>query len=452
VTALLDRPVLVYGLGVTGLAAARALVARGHQVRLVDDAPSAAAVEFAARLDLELETDRDVSRLVRGVGSVLPTPGLADRHPVLAAAQAIGLPVISEFDLAAEWDDRPVVAITGTNGKTTVTTLVCEVLLASGRNAVDAGNTEVPLVEAIDDPGVEVFVVEASSFRLGHSRHFAPDVGCWLNFGPDHLDVHADLLAYETAKSRIWSGQSPDQIAVANADDPVVMSHATGPARVVTYGLSNEASPSGESSRPDYFSDDSTLRRPDGSIIVEVRDLFRSLPHDQSNVLATAACCDPLGATREGTSAALAAFRGLSHRVELVGRSDGISWFDDSKATTPHATAAAVAGFRSVVLIAGGRNKGLDLSVLGRLETVRAVVGIGESAQEVVAAFGDRPRTVAGSMAEAVSEAARLARPGDAVLLSPGCASFDWYRNYSERGDDFLKCVRDLVIFGGGGT
>jgi UDP-N-acetylmuramoylalanine--D-glutamate ligase len=424
-------------------------VARGHEVRLADDAPSDAAVELAARLELEIETGRDLTRLLRGVGSVLPTPGLADWHPVFAAAGAIRLPVISEFDLAAQWDDRPIVAITGTNGKTTVTTLVREVLVASGRHAIDAGNTEVPLVEAIDDPAVEVFVVEASSFRLGHSGHFAPDVGCWLNFGPDHLDVHADLAAYETAKSRIWSGQSPDQVAVANADDPLVMSHATGPARVVTYGLGPGGPRSTEGDRPDYFSDATTLRRPDGSVIVEIRDMFRALPHDQSNVLATAACCDPLGATRQGTARALAAFRGLSHRVELVGRRDGISWFDDSKATTPHATAAAVAGFESVVLIAGGRNKGLDLSVLGQLATVRAVVGIGESAREVVAAFGDRPQAVANSMSEAVSEAARLARQGDAVLLSPGCASFDWYRNYSERGDDFLKCVRELVIFGG---
>ena len=433
-----NGPVLVYGLGVTGRAAAAALVRRGHDVRLADDAPSPAALALAD--DLGIGIDRDHVELLAGAGALLPTPGLPDAHPVFALARAHHVPVISEFDLAAAWDERPIVAITGTNGKTTVTTLVRDVLCASGRVAVDAGNTEIPLVEAIDDATVEVFVVEASSFRLGHSRHFAPDVGCWLNFAPDHLDVHAGLDRYEAAKARIWADQSPGQVAVANADDPVVMSHATGPGRVVTFGLGPA----------DYFDDGDTLRRPDGSAVIAVADLFRALPHDRSNALAVAACSDPVGATAEGTAEVLAAFGGLSHRVELVGTSGGISWYDDSKATAPHATAAAVAGFGSVVLIAGGRNKGLDLSVLGRADSVRAVVGIGESAEEVTAAFPGRPSVTASTMSDAVSEAARLARSGDVVVLSPACASFDWYRNYGERGDDFVRCVQDLVLSGGG--
>jgi UDP-N-acetylmuramoylalanine--D-glutamate ligase len=280
-----------------------------------------------------------------------------------------------------------------------------------------------------------VFVVEASSFRLGHSRHFAPTVGVWLNFAPDHLDVHTDLAGYEAAKARIWRDQTADQVAVANRADPVVMAHATGPARVVTYG------PDG-----DYRVQDGTLVGPNGAI-VEVDRMWRSLPHDVSNALAAAAAAEAAGATAEGIASALAAFVGLGHRVSPVGERDGVEWFDDSKATTPHAVAAAVSGFGSVVLIAGGRNKGIDLRVLGDLAPpVRAVVGIGEAGPEVVAALASVPGIVAGSMEEAVSAAASLARRGDAVVLSPGCASFDWYRNYAERGDDFARVVRDEVL------
>src|SRR5690606_31142843 len=158
-----------------------------------------------------------------------------------------------------------------------------------------------------------------------------------------------------------------------------------------------------------------------------VADLPRQLPHDLANALAAAATAEGLGATPDGTRLALESFTGLRHRVELVGEHAGVRWFDDSKATAPHATAAAASAFPSVVLIAGGRNKGLDLSVLGEIPTVRAVVGIGESAEEVTAAFRGLPTATASSMGEAVTAAAQLARPGDTVLLSPGCASFDWY-------------------------
>src|SRR5690606_27528987 len=154
----------------------------------------------------------ELRALVRGAVAVLPAPGLPAHHPVFALAAEEGVPVLSEFDLAARWDDRPVLAVTGTDGKTTVTTLVRDMLQASGLAAVAVGNTEVPLVAALDDPTVDVFVVEASSFRLDHSQRFAPRVGTWLNFAPDHLDSHPDLTAYEAAKARIWRDQAPDAV------------------------------------------------------------------------------------------------------------------------------------------------------------------------------------------------------------------------------------------------
>jgi UDP-N-acetylmuramoylalanine--D-glutamate ligase len=311
---------------------------------------------------------------------------------------------------------------------------------------VAVGNTEVPLIAAIDDPSIDVFVVEASSFRLLHSGRYAPAVGVWLNLAPDHLDNHATLDAYTAAKARIWADQRPEQVAVGNADDPVVMAHlASAPARHVTFGLGPAA---------DHHREGDRLVLADGTTLAAVGELERAFPHDIANALAAAAGAVHGGGTAEGARAALLAFRGLPHRVALVGEAGGVRWYDDSKATAPHATLAAVRGFDSVVLIAGGRNKGLDLAELAEgSDHVRAVVAIGEAGPEVAAAFdGRRPVRRASSMDEAVEEAASLAVPGDAVVLSPACASFDWYGSYAERGDDFVRAVRQHLAGAGVGA
>jgi UDP-N-acetylmuramoylalanine--D-glutamate ligase len=451
---------LVIGLGVTGAAVARGLIAHGHDVVAADDAPGPGARAVASELGLDLSVAPDadeLAALVAGVDAVVPAPGLPARHAVFARAWAAGVPVLSEFDLAARWDDRPLLAVTGTDGKTTVTTLVRDMLAASGLAAVAVGNTPVPLVAAIDDPATDVFVVEASSFRLEHSQRFAPAVATWLNFAPDHLDSHRDLAAYEAAKARIWRDQSAGQVAVGNADDPVVARHLAGaPARHVTFSLRDDAGadfhlvggagPHGRLLGPGDGHDGHDVA------IAGVGELRRAFPHDIANGLAAAATALAGGANIEGVRRGLLEFRSLPHRVALVGEAGGVRFYDDSKATTPHAAATAIVGFESVVLIAGGRNKGLDLGALADpARSIRAVVAIGEAAPEVAAAFdGVRPVVRAGSMDEAVRAAVALARPGDAVLLSPGCASFDWYGSYGERGDDFARVVR--AVTGGGGA
>ena len=413
---------LVYGMGVTGEAVADALERRGVAVLRADDDPARGG---AGSLD--------------DVGMLVPSPGVPEHHPVVIEAIRRGLPVVSELDLATDWDERrhPVVAITGTDGKTTVTTMVTEMLIASGRKAMAVGNTDVPFVAALD-ADVDVFVVEASSFRLRWAERFAPKVATWLNLAPDHLDWHGSVGAYADAKARIFEHQSAGDVAIGNADDPAVMKAlSTAPARHVTFGAADG----------DYRVREGELLTPRGELVVGVADLPRSLPHDVANALAAAATSLEAGATLDGVRAVLSSFRGLPHRVAFVIEADGIRWYDDSKATAPHATAAAVAGFEHVVLIAGGRNKGLDLSALAdTADHVRAVVAIGESAPDVIAAFRQRvPVTEAASLDEAVAAARRAARAGDAVLLSPGCASFDWYHSYAERGDDFVRAVRDLV-------
>ena len=432
---------LLIGFGQTNQAVARALRARGSGVHAVDDRPSDAARAAAEALEIELEVAPHEARLrelMARADVVVPTPGLPDRHLAMRVATELGTAVVSEFDLAAAWDERPVVAVTGTDGKTTVTTMVAAMLDASGIPTALAGNNDTPLVEAIDDPAPQVFVVEASSFRIGHSRRFAPQVATWLNFAPDHLDVHADLAAYEAAKAAIFRFQPPSGVAITNADDPVVSRYAgTGLARAVTFGRSNGQ----------YRERSGSLLTDHDELIARVVDLRRTGPHDLDNALAAAATARSAGAALDAVGSVLATFEGLPHRVQIVAEVDGVRYVDDSKSTVPHATLAAVSGFDRVVLIAGGRNKGVDLGELaGAARRLVAVVAIGDAADEVVHAFGATqvPVSVADSMDHAVRMATDLAGPGVTVLLSPACASHDWYANYAERGDDFTRVVRSL--------
>ena len=434
---------LVVGFAVTGRAVAAALQQHGVAVVACDDGPTdpmrAAAASMGVAL-IERPTRDDLAHLVHGVDAVLPSPGIPDAHAVLDIADRSGIPILSEFDLAGLWDSRPLVAVTGTDGKTTVTTMITSMLSESGRTALACGNLATPLVEAIADPSVEIFVVEASSFRLGHSRRFRPTVAVWLNFAPDHLDVHASLAAYEAAKARIWADLDPGSgVAIVNAEDPVVVANRNERVRTITFGS--------EGSGADATVGDGVLRLPDGTTLVAVDELARALPHDISNALAAAVAALAAGAELEAVRTVLRRFGGLPHRVEFVAELEGVRWYDDSKATTPHAVTAAIRGFDSVVLIAGGRNKGLDLSELARsTPPVRAVVAIGEAAAEVAEVFAGRCDTVVidTNMHDAVAAAEAFARPGDSVLLSPGCASFDWFGSYGERGDAFAAEVRAL--------
>jgi UDP-N-acetylmuramoylalanine--D-glutamate ligase len=440
---------LVYGLAITGDATVRALTARGWSVTVADDRSTGATRAAADDLGVELVEAPDeatVASLVAGVDLVSPSPGLPEGHRLFTAAARAGVPVRSEIELAYGWEQarpggpRPMVAVTGTDGKTTTTLMATAMAVASGRRAAAAGNTELPLVAALD-LDVDVFVVECSSFRLAFTETFRAEAAVWLNLAPDHQDWHRSMAAYEEAKGLIWAHQRAGDVAIADATDPVVMAHLSrAPGRHVTFG-----SPEG-----DYRVAGPMLRGPQGPL-VDVAAMRRTLPHDLTNALAAAAGVLEAGVgTVEGVAAGLAGFEGPRHRIELVASADGIDWYDDSKATTPHAAITAVRGFERVVLLAGGRNKGLDLAPLADVAGhLRAVVALGEAAPEVAKAFAAADRSVAvhevGTMGEAVETARRLARPGDAVLLSPACASFDWYSGYGERGDHFAHLVHALL-------
>ena len=440
---------LVIGFGVTGQAVARALLARRFVVTAVDEHPSATVRAAAASLSVKLveaPSAIDLARLVEASDFVLPSPGIPETHPLFDAARKAAKPVLSEFDLAGAWDDRPIVAITGTDGKTTVTTMVAEMLDRSGIAAVACGNTETPLVEAIADSSTEVFVVEASSFRLGTTRRFRPAAAVWLNFAPDHLDAHESLATYESAKAGIWRDLDAEfGLAIANASDPVVLANRKADVHTVTFG--------GQGTGADATVVDGVMCLVDGRQLVAIDDLPRQLPHDITNGLAAATAAVAVGADIDAVRSVLRSFAGLPHRVQLVAEADGIRWFDDSKATTPHATLAAVSGFDSVVLISGGRNKGLDLSVLASaVPPVRGVIAIGEAADDIARVFDGACDVVCVTtdMTDAVAAAQQMAIPGDAVLLSPSCASFDWFDSYGQRGDAFAAAVRSAIGDEGG--
>ena len=434
-----QAPVLLVGFAITNQAVCAQLTERGHAVVAVDDAPDDQACRQAVAMGVDLierPVREDWPSLVADAREVVPTPGLPESHPSLSAAAAAEVPVISEFDLAQRWDTRPSLAVTGTNGKTTVTLLAAAMLDASGIEVRVAGNTETPLVEAIRDDRPAAFVVEASSFRLGHSQCYRPAVGAWLNFAPDHLDVHASLESYRTAKAAVWGKADEHTISVVNRDDPVVVAHTPGKGRVVAYGLSEG----------DYRMGGGALWA-ESEKLIDIEELYRTQPHELSNQLAAAAVAMAGGAHLDGVRMAMRAWTGLPHRMVLVAERGGVRYYDDSKATTPHAVCAAVRSAGPVVLIAGGRNKGLDLGPLAEVaDGVRSVVAIGEAAAEVEKVFARRcPVVIAESMEEALGQAAEMARGGDAVLLSPGCASFDWYGSYAERGDHFSRLVLELI-------
>jgi UDP-N-acetylmuramoylalanine--D-glutamate ligase len=439
---------LVYGMAIAGAATARALTARGWEVVAVDDAPTDAGRLIAGELDAEYigaPSASQIDSVVASVDLVAPSPGVPETHGVIARAHATGVPVRSEIDLAWEWEQqrpggpRPMLAITGTDGKTTTTLMATEMLRAAGLRAVDAGNTDTPLVAALD-LDVDAFVVECTSFRLAWTTCFRPCAAAWLNLAEDHQDWHVSMQTYRAAKARMWRWQADGDVAVGFVGDSAVLEElAAAPAAVHrTFGLD----------RGDYRCVDDLLVGPGGEL-VGAATMRRALPHDITNALAASALVIESGlADRDAIASALSSFEGARHRIELIGEIDDVRYYNDSKATTPHAALTAIRAFDTVVLIAGGKNKGLDLtSMASEPSRMRAVIAIGAAADLVAGIFAgvECPVVRASTMDEAVNAARDHARAGDTVLLSPGCASFDWYSGYPARGDDFARIVRHMI-------
>jgi UDP-N-acetylmuramoylalanine--D-glutamate ligase len=437
------KRVAVFGLALAGEAAARALSVRGLEVVLSDDV----IVDEHRRLASELGcaivpvvTDADVVAFLDGVDVLIPAPGVAPHHRVIVEALVRNVSVRTEIDIAYEWEQqriggpRPILGVTGTDGKTTTTMITAALLRGGGRSVGEVGNTDLPFMAAIEQP-FDAFVVECSSFRLQFTDAFRCDASVWLNLAPDHLDWHGSMDKYAGAKSRLWAYSRPGDVVIAPTNNELILETARATtSRCVTFGLDNA----------DYMVSAGALVSPHGEIC-SVEQLWRTLPHDITNSLAAAALVIESGLSAVGDVAKpLHSFESAHHRIELVGEFDGSAWYDDSKATSPHAALTAIRSFERVVLIAGGRNKDLDLSQMAtEPQRMAGVVAIGDDADAIRRAFeGVCLVHDAKSMDEAVTFAHGLARNGETVLLSPGCTSYDWYNNYNERGDDFQDTVR----------
>ena len=437
---------LVFGLAIAGQAVARELVRRGESVVLADDAVSDLHQAFSKQIGMPLvalTSSSEIQQVLNSVARVAPAPGIPEGHPVIVAARELGVEICSELEIAYRYErdapsePRPMVGITGTDGKTTTTMMTAAILESAGLRTMAVGNTDVPLISALNTDA-RAFAVECSSFRLAHTQQFRMCASAWLNFAPDHLDWHPNLSDYFEAKAKMWAHCVEGDVAVAPFDDLRIIEAAQASnARVVTFGIAGG----------DYHSFDGWLCGPMGRIM-PISEMGRSLPHDVSNALAATAVCLESGlANVADVASALQIFKNAPHRIQFVGEKGGVRWFNDSKATSPHAVSVALNSFENIVLIAGGKNKGLDLSALAEQPSrMRAVVAIGDASDEIAHAFtGVCEIKRATSMQEAVNMADSIAQDGDVVLLSPGCTSYDWYANYGQRGEDFMKCVGKLL-------
>ena len=438
--------VVVVGAARSGVAAAELLARRQAHVTLTDMKPSIADAGRLQAAGVALELGSSDATAVAHADVVVLSPGVPPELPAVAAAQKRGVPVIGELELASRWLRGRVVAITGTKGKSTTTTLVGRMLQAAGRHVLVGGNIGVPLSAQVDASTAEtVHVVEASSFQLETTVTFHPWIAALLNFSPDHLDRHPDEAAYGRAKTRIFSNQGPEDWAVVNADSDTAMSLASSArARQLRYAVDRTSNAHVYVERDVIWQRTSEGATP----LIPLAAIELSGRHMLSNVVAAAAISHAAGATGEAMSRALAGFKGLEHVMEPVATIGGVAYVNDSKATNIDAAGRSIESFDDVVVILGGRYKGGAFEDLRAPLTTRGrgVVAIGEARPMIQHALSDVvPVIEATSMAEAVRRGTQLAKGKGVVLLAPACSSFDMFADYAERGRVFKEEVGRLA-------
>ena len=441
---------LVLGLGKTGLSCARYLRAQGVPVAVTDTRSKPPGLEAAREEmpDLPLFLgDFDAAALAAAERLVI-SPGIPVSDQRLAVALGRGLEVVGDIELFARAAQAPIVAITGSNGKSTVTTLVGEMARASGLRTAVGGNLGEPALDLLD-PRVELYVLEVSSFQLETTWSLRPRVATVLNISADHMDRYPSLEAYAATKASLLRGA---EVALLNRDDPRVAAMAGLAGRDIGFslGVPRSAADYGLLER-----DGATWLARGDEPLMWTDELPLAGGHNLANALAALALAEVAGLPLAPCLGALRAFRGLAHRTVLVAEWRGVRWFDDSKGTNPGATVAALrglidpAGPGRAVLIAGGDGKGADFGELAETigHTARAVILIGRDGPRIDGAIAGRvPTQLARDMDEAVRLAALVALPGDAVLLSPACASFDMFDNYEHRGRVFVAAVKGLGV------
>ena len=424
---------LVLGAAISGTAAARLGRRRGHAVTVFDQRTGAGSELLGE--GVAVVTGRWDPELLAGIDLVVTSPGMPLRSPAITDAMEAGIPVWSELEFAWRELSIPVVAVTGTNGKTTVTEAAAAMLTASGYATAAVGNIGTALSDVVDQHH-DLLVIEVSSFQLDLTELFAPQTAVLLNIAPDHLDWHPSLASYTAAKSKIFARQQPSDLVVFDADDPGA-SEAVVQAPSRRHPVSGHRRPEGGSGPESGSFHVATAR-------LDLDELPSRDPALLVDLAAAGVAAIDRGARPEAVTEVCRRYRPGAHRRQVVASHRWITYVNDSKATNPHAALAAIRSFSSVVLIAGGLAKGLDIAPLATEPNVRWVVAIGSAAPTLTAAAPDRSSTAQG-MAEAVAQAHAHAQAGDTVLLAPGCASYDMYDNYNARGEAFNLAVQDLI-------
>ena len=437
---LTAKRIAVVGLGQSGLATVRFLLSKGIKPVLMDTRKQPAGLEqiAAEKVDGIYLGELDANRLAQ-MELIIVSPGLSVKHPALRFAKLQGAKVIGDVELFACYSTKPVVAITGSNGKSTVTKLTEAMLQHSGIQALAAGNIGLPVLDALAKAETEVYVLELSSFQLETTANLQLVAAANLNVSADHLDRYRDLADYAAAKQRIYQHSA---LAVYNADDALTI--PTVATQVLALSLTDSSSGYGivQHQGQDYL-------LVAGEPLLPVTEMSLFGKHNQFNALAAAALALAAGASRQAIASTLRSFRGLAHRCELVAERHGVRWVNDSKGTNIGATLAALAGLRSsvagkLILIAGGDAKGADLTELqpALQRDVQQLITLGQDGPAIAALLPDSIQVK--TIQQAVKTAASLAQPGDMVLLSPACASLDMFKSYADRGEQFAAAVREL--------
>lgn len=448
ITGLSPEPTLVVGLGKTGLSCVRFLVADGVPVAVTDSRDKPPCLdefqnEFRGKLEkISCAVGGFDASLFEWAQRLIVSPGVAIDEPMIKAARERGAEVIGDVELFARFAKAPVVAITGSNGKSTVTMLVSEMAKNAGKNVLVGGNIGTPVLDLLLAQTPDLYVVELSSFQLETTVSLNPAASVVLNVSPDHMDRYRDLEHYVHTKQRIYSGK--DNVMVVNRDDATVMSMVDEGREVVSFGL-------GEPSKNNYgrihYQDEFWLARGNERLL-PVRELRLAGEHNQANALAALALGEQVGLPIISMLNALQQFSGLPHRTQWIAKINGVNWYNDSKGTNVGATVSAIRGFSDpVILIAGGQGKEADFSPLrdAVAEKVHAVILLGQDAPQIENALtGVVSITSVKDMESAVNEAFSLSQSGDVVLLSPACASFDMYAGFEARGDAFINAVHHL--------
>ncbi len=443
------KRVLVVGLARTGVATALFCAARGARVTATESRSEAEVGETVAKLRaancaLELGGHREETFLSQDL--IVPSPGVSADVPFLQAARAKGIAICSEIELAYRFLKGRLIGITGSNGKTTTTSLVAHLLETAGFPAILAGNIGTPLIARVEETSESsITVAELSSFQLELVESFRPDISVFLNLTPDHLDRHASLDAYGRAKARIFENQTDKDAAILNADDAASAAYAPERPRVFWFSRKRSVDQGA------FLRGDDVIFRMQGQEEVLLRREEIGLPgtHNLENVLAAAAAARLAGALPEAIAAGVKSFAGVEHRLEFVAEIHGVGYYNDSKATNVDATLKALDAFQGkLFVILGGKDKGSDYTLLRQAlhEKARLALLIGAAAEKIASQIaGSAAIERAGTIERAVEIAAHRAQPGDTVLLAPACASFDQFQNYEHRGRVFKQLVREFA-------